>query len=130
VGEELGFRGDGERKVRKDGSGQGGGGDDCDGGFNDRRREILKRDVSEGDSFDNFFELEMDVGVLVFGGRGILKLRAFNVSLLGGNVGEDVEEVWWGGDNGGWGAGTVVVVACGEAITSWAGIVPGVVGTV
>jgi hypothetical protein len=82
VGEELGFRGDGERKVGEDGSGWGGGGDDSDGSFNDGWREILEGDVGEGDSFDNFFELEMDVGVLMFGGRGVLKLRAYYVSLL------------------------------------------------
>jgi hypothetical protein len=82
VGEELGFRGDGERKVGEDGSGRGRRGDDSDWGFNDGRREILEGDVSEGDSFDNFFELEMDIGVLMFGGWGVLKLRAYYVSLL------------------------------------------------
>jgi hypothetical protein len=57
VGEELGFWGDGERKVGEDRSGQGGGGDDGNGGFNDGRREVFDGDVGEGDSLDNFFEL-------------------------------------------------------------------------
>jgi hypothetical protein len=42
---------------------------------------------------NDFFELKVDIGILVFGGQRVLKLRAYNVSLFGGNVGEDVEEV-------------------------------------
>jgi hypothetical protein len=57
VREELGFQGYGERKVGEDRSGQSGGGDDGDRSFNDGRWEVLDRDVSEGDSLDNFFEL-------------------------------------------------------------------------
>jgi hypothetical protein len=128
--EELSFRGDGERKVGEDRSGQGRGGDDGDGSFNDRWREILKGDVGEGDSFDNFFKLAVDVLVLVFGGRGVLKLRAYDVSLFGGDVGKDVEEVGQGGDNGGWGAGAICVTTCSEAVTSWAWVVLGIVGTI
>jgi hypothetical protein len=50
---------------------------------------------------DDFFKLEVDVGILMFGGRRILKLGAYYVSLLSGNVGEDVEEVGQGGNDGG-----------------------------
>jgi hypothetical protein len=127
VREELGFRGDREWKVGKDGSRWGGRGNNGDGGFNNGRREIFYGDVCEGNSLDNFFELEMDVFVLILGGQGILKLRAFDVSLLGGNIGEDVKEVGRGGNNGGWGAGAIGVASCGEAITTWAGVVLGVV---
>jgi hypothetical protein len=70
----------------------------------------------------------VDVCVLVFLGRGVLELRAYNVSLLGGNIGEGVEEVGRSGDDGGWGRGAVG--ACGRAITAWAGVVPGIVGTI
>jgi hypothetical protein len=73
--------------------------------------------------------LEVDVFVLMLGGWGILKLGALNISLLGGNVGEDMKEVRWGG-NDGWGRGAVGVKAHGRAITTWAGVVPGVVGTI
>jgi hypothetical protein len=100
IREELGFRGNGEWKVGEDRSGRGGGGDDGNGGFNDGRREILDGDVGEGNLFDNFFELEVDVCVLMFGGRGVLKLRAYNVSLFDGDVGKDVEEVGQGGNDG------------------------------
>jgi hypothetical protein len=103
MGEELGFWGDGEQEVREDGSRWGRGGNDSDGGFSDRWREVFIRDVGKGDSFDNFFKLEVDVGILLFEGQGVLKLRAYYVSLLGDNVGEDVKEVGWGGGPGGWG---------------------------
>jgi hypothetical protein len=54
---------------------------------------------------DDFFELKVDVGILVFRGQGVLKLGAYKVSLLGGDIGEDVEEVGWGCNRGwGWGA--------------------------
>jgi hypothetical protein len=72
----------------------------------------------------------VDVLVLVFEGRGILKLGVYNVSLLGGDVGKDVKEVGWGGDNGGRGAGAVFVTARGEAVTSWTWVVPGIVGAI
>jgi hypothetical protein len=130
VREELSFRGDGEREVGEDGSGRGRGGDDSDRGFNDGRREVLEGDVGEGDSFDNFFELKVDVCVLMFGGQGVLKLGAYDVSLLGGDISEDVEEVGRGGDDGGRGAGAVNIAACGEVVATWAGVVPGVVGAI
>jgi hypothetical protein len=130
VGEELSFWGDGKRKVREDGSGRGRGGDDSDGGFNDRRWEILDRDVCERDPLDDFFKLVVDVCVLVFDGRGVLKLRAYNVSLLGGDGGEDVEEVGWGDGNGGQGTGAIGVRVHGGTITTWAWIIPDIVGTV
>jgi hypothetical protein len=129
VGEEFGFRGDGEREVWEDRSGQGGRGDDSYGGFNDRRREVLDGDVGEGNSFDNFFELEVDVGVLMFGGRRVLKLGAYYVSLLGGDIGEDVKEIGRG-DGGGRGAGAVFITARSKAVTAWTWVVPGVVGAI
>jgi hypothetical protein len=100
VRKKLGFRGDGEWEVGEDRSGQGRRGDDGDGCFNDGRWEVFDGDVGEGDSFDNFLELLVDVLVLVFGGRGVLELRAYYVSLFGGDVGKDVEEVGRGGDDG------------------------------
>jgi hypothetical protein len=84
VGEELGFQGDREREVGEDGSGWGRGGDDGNRGFSDGWWEVFDRDVHERDAFDGFLELEVDVGILLFGGWGILKLRAYYVSLFGG----------------------------------------------
>jgi hypothetical protein len=127
MGEELGFWGDGERKVKEDGSGWGRGGNNSDGGFNDGRREVFYGDVSEWHSLDDFLKLVVDVGILLFGCQGILKLGAYNVSLLGSDVSEDVEEVGWGGDDGGQGAGAVRIEVCGGAVTTWAGVIPGVV---
>jgi hypothetical protein len=51
---------------------------------------------------NNFLELEVNVGVLVLRGQGVLKLGAYNISLLGSDVGKDMEEVGQGG-NRGWG---------------------------
>jgi hypothetical protein len=102
VGEEFSFRGDREREVRENGSGWGGRGDDGDRCFDNGWQEVFDGDVGKGNLFDNFFELEVDVCVLVFGGWGILKLRAYDVSLLGGNVSENVKEVGWSGNDGGW----------------------------
>jgi hypothetical protein len=130
VGEELGFWGDGERKVGEDGSGQGRGGDDGDGGFNDGWWEVLVRDVSKRDSFDNFFKLMVDVCILMLGGRGVLELRAYNISLFRGNVGKDMEEVGWGDGDGGWGLGAVGVEVCGRVTTTGAEVILGVVGTI
>ena len=73
----LGVEGDDrEGEFLEDRSGWGGRGDDGDGGFDNGRREILDGDVRKGDTFDNFFELEVDVGVLCFIGSGVLELRA------------------------------------------------------
>ena len=69
-------RDDGEGELLEDGSRRGGRGDDGDGGFNDSGREVFNWDVCERDTVDNFFELEVDVGVLGFGGGGVLELRA------------------------------------------------------
>jgi hypothetical protein len=74
--EELGFWGDGEQEVGKDGSRQSRGRDDGDGSFSDGWWEVFYGDVSEGDSLDDFLELEVDVGILLFGGWGVLKLQA------------------------------------------------------
>jgi hypothetical protein len=43
----------------------------------------------------------------MFGGQGVLKLGAYDVSLSGGDIGENVEEVGQGGDDGGQGSGAV-----------------------
>jgi hypothetical protein len=56
-------------------------------------------------------------------------LGAYNVSLLGGKVGEDVEEVGQG-CNEGWGQGAIGIKMQGKAITTRAGVVPYVVGTI
>jgi hypothetical protein len=74
--------------------------------------------------------LVVDVCILLLGGRGVLKLGAYDVSLFGGDVGEDVEEVGRCGDNGGQGAGAIGIKAWGGAITIWAGVVLGVVRTI
>jgi hypothetical protein len=117
MGEEFSFQGIREWEVGKDRSRWGGGGDDGDGSFDDRQREVLDGDISERDMLDYFLKLKVDIGVLVFGGW-VLELRAYNVSLLGSNVGEDVKEVGWGSDNGGQGWGAIGIGAHGGAITS------------
>jgi hypothetical protein len=130
VWEELSFWGDGKGEIGKNGSGWGRRGDDSNWSFNNGQREVFNGDVSEGDSLNDFFKLEVDVGVLVFGGQGVLKLGAYNVSLLGSDVGEDVKEVGWCGNDGGWGRGAIGIEAHGGAITTWARIVSGVVRTI
>jgi hypothetical protein len=47
---------------------------------------------------NTFFKLEVDIDILVLGGWGILKLGAYNISLVDGNVSKNVEEVGWGDD--------------------------------
>jgi hypothetical protein len=42
---------------------------------------------------DDFFKLVVDVGILVFRDWGVLKLRAYNVSLLGSYIGKNMEEI-------------------------------------
>jgi hypothetical protein len=49
---------------------------------------------------NNLFKLVVDVDVLVLGGQEVLKLRAYDVSLLGGDVGKDMEEVRQGCNGG------------------------------
>jgi hypothetical protein len=71
----------------------------------------------------------VDIGILVFGGQGILKLGAYNVSLLSGDIGKDVEEVGQGG-NRGWGQRAVGIKMRGDMITTWAEVVLGVVRTI
>jgi hypothetical protein len=71
----------------------------------------------------------VDVGVLIFRGQRILKLRAYDISLLGGNVSKDMEKVRWGG-NRGQGQGAIDIKIWGEAITTRAGVVLGVMRTV
>jgi hypothetical protein len=102
VREELGFWGKREREDREDGSGWGGRGNDGNRGFSDGWQEVLYWDVGKRDLLDDFFELQVDIGILVLRGQGILKLGAYNVSLLGSDVGEDVEKVGQGDDRG-WG---------------------------
>jgi hypothetical protein len=129
MGEELGFWVKREWEDRKDGNRQGRGGDDSDGSFSNGQQEILYGDISKQNMLDNFFELKVDIGVLVLGGQGILKLRAYYISLLDGNVSEDMEEVGWGYDRG-QGQRAVGIKTWGEAITTRAGVVSGVVRTV
>ena len=77
--EELVFSVEGDDRkgeLLEDGSRWGGRGNDGDGGFNDSGREVFNWDVRKRDTVDNFFELEVDVGVLGFVGGGVLKLRA------------------------------------------------------
>jgi hypothetical protein len=57
-------------------------------------------------------------------------LGAYYVSLLGSNISKDVEEVGWGGNDGGWGRGAIGIGARSGAITTWAGVILGVVGTI
>ena len=79
MGEELVLgveRDDREGEFLKNRSGRGGRGDDGDGGFDDGGREILDWDLREWNAVNDFFELKMDVCVLGFVGRGVLKLRA------------------------------------------------------
>jgi hypothetical protein len=130
VGEELGFWGDREQEVGEDGSRWGRRGNDGDRGFSNRQWEVFNGDVSKRDALDDLFKLMVDVGVLMFWGWGVLKLRAYYVSLLGGDVGKDVEEVGQSGDDGGWGWGAVGIDACSRVITTWAGVIPGVMGTI
>jgi hypothetical protein len=126
----LGSWGDREWEVGKDRSGWSRGGDDGDGGFSDRWQEVFNGDISKGDSFDNFFELVVDVSVLLFGDRRVLKLGAYNVSLLDGDIGEDVEEVGQGGDDGGRERGAIGVKVHGGVIATWARVIPGIVGAI
>jgi hypothetical protein len=72
----------------------------------------------------------VDIHVLVLRGWEILKLGAYDVSLFGGDVGKDVEEVGRGSDDGGWGARAIGIAVRGKTITSWAGVVLGIVGTI
>jgi hypothetical protein len=135
VWEELGFVEAGEREDGEDGSGQAWGGDTSNRGFSDGRREVFDGDVSKGDVVDDVLKLAVCVLVLVFVGRGVLELRAFYVSLLGGDVSEDVEEVWRGdggiGEDGGGDEGRGAVLVATRAVTTfWTWIVPGVVRTV
>jgi hypothetical protein len=136
VWEEFGFVEAGEREDGEDGSGWTWGGDTGDRGFGDGRWEVLDWDVSERDALDDFFELAVGVLVLVLGLARVLKLRAFYISLLGGDVSEDVEEVGRGDggvgeDSGGdEGRGAVLVETRDGVVAIRTWIVPGVVRTV
>ena len=73
----LGVEGDDRKgELLEDGCGRGGRGDNGDGCFDDGRGEVLNWDVRKWDTFDDFLELKVDVGVLGFVGGGVLKLRA------------------------------------------------------
>ena len=79
MGKELVFSVEGDNRegeFLKDRSGWGGRGDDSDGGFDNRRREVLNGNLREWDTVDNFFELKVDVGILSFVGRRVLELWA------------------------------------------------------
>ena len=125
---------DGEGEFLGDRSGRGRRRDDGDGGFNNGGWEVLYWDVRERDTVDDFLKLEMDVSVLGFVGRGVLELRAEDISLLGGDVGKDMEEVGRGVDavdsDEGRGGGNAVTFASGAGAITGAWIIPGVVGAV
>ena len=73
----LGIEGDDrEGELLEDGSRWGGRGNDGNGGFDDGRREIFDGDVRERDTVNDFLELEVDIRILGFVGRGVLELRA------------------------------------------------------
>jgi hypothetical protein len=129
VGEEFGFWGNRKWEERENRSGWGGGGDNGDEGFNNGWQEVFYRDVGKWDALNNFLKLKVDIGVLVFRGQGVLKLRAYYISLLSSDVSEDVKKVGQGCD-GGWGWGAIGIEAHGGVITTWAQVVPGVVGTI
>jgi hypothetical protein len=131
VGEELSFWGNGEWEVGEDRSGRSRGCNNGDGSFSNGWQEVLYRDVSKWDMLNNFLKLEVDMGILIFRGQGILKLGAYNVSLLGSDVGKNVEEVGRGGNDRGWGQGAIdIEVHSRVIITPWAGVIPGIVGTI
>jgi hypothetical protein len=65
--EEFSFQGDGKREVRKDRSGQSRRGNNGDENFNDGQRKFFNGDVGKWDALNDFFELTVDIGVLVFG---------------------------------------------------------------
>ena len=67
---------DRKREFLKNRSGWGGRGNDSDRGFDDSGQEVLNWDIHEWDVVNNFFELEVDVGVLSFNGGGVLELWA------------------------------------------------------
>ena len=69
-------RDDREGEFLEDRSRRGGRGDNSDGGFDNGGREVFDWDIRKGDTVDDFLELEMDVSVLCFNGRGVLELRA------------------------------------------------------
>jgi hypothetical protein len=134
VWEEFGFVKAGKREDGEDGSGRAWRGDAGYGGSGDRRQEVLDWDVGKRDTLNDFFELAVGILVLVLGLGGVLKLRAFYVSLLGGDVSEDAKEVGRsdsgvredsGGDEG---QGAVLVETRAVTIRAW--IVPGVVRTI
>ena len=73
----LGVEGDDRKgELLESGSGRGGRGNNCNGGFDDGGREVLNRDIREWNTFNDFLELKMDVRVLGFVGGGVLKLWA------------------------------------------------------
>jgi hypothetical protein len=78
--------------------------------------------------------LAIGILILVLGGRGILELQAFYISLLQGDVGKDVKEVGRGdggvGEDGDGQQGAEGVETRDQTITVWARVIPGVMGTV
>ena len=137
MGKELVFSVEGddrEGEFLKDRSGWGGQGDDSNGGFDHRRREVLNGNLCEWDAVDDFFELKVDVGVLSFVGGRVLELRALNISLLHSDIGENMEEIGWGvdaidSDDGG-DRGNTVTFTSGAGAIEGTGVVPSVVRTV
>ena len=73
----FGVKGDdGERELLEGRGRRGGRGNNGDGGFDDSGREVLNWDIREWDAVDDFLKLEVDICILSFVGRGVLKLWA------------------------------------------------------
>ena len=65
-----------EGELLEDRSGRGGQGDDSNRGFDNGEGEVFYWDVRKWDTVDDFLELKVDVCILGFVGRGVLKLQA------------------------------------------------------
>ena len=98
--EELCFWEDGEGKDAARRSRWGRRWDNGDRGSDNGWQEVLNGDVSKWDALDNLFETLVDVSVLWLQ-VGIFKLRTREIVLLGGDVGENLKEIGWGGNEDG-----------------------------
>ena len=64
-----------EGEFLKNRSGWGRRRDNGDGGFDNCRWEVLNWDIHEQDTIDDFLKLKVDISILGFIGRGVLKLQ-------------------------------------------------------